>query len=127
MVAHQWGLVGCLLLLGCYTTIVLAGVQIAAGTTDPFGRLLAIGVITLLAVQVLINVGMASGLMPITGMTLPFVSYGGSSLLSSFAALALLVSVSQHRPFLLATRPYEFNARQQEQLHMALRDVQTGI
>ena len=127
VVAHQWGLAGCLLVIICYSAIVLAGVQIASGTTDPFGRLLAVGVVTLLAIQVLINVGMASGLMPITGMTLPFVSYGGSSLLSSFIALALLVSVSQHRPFLLATRPFEFTAQQQEQLYMALRDVQTGI
>lgn len=123
VVAHQWGLMGCLLVLACYTAIVLAGVQIASATTDPFGRLLAVGVVTLLAMQVLINVGMACGLMPITGMTLPFVSYGGSSLLSSFISLALLVSVSQHRPYLLATRPYEFTSRQQEQLHMALRDM----
>jgi cell division protein FtsW (lipid II flippase) len=123
VVAHQWGLMGCLLVLGCYTAIVLAGIQIAASTTDPFGRLLAVGVVTLLAVQVLINVGMASGLMPITGMTLPFLSYGGSSLIISFLSLALLVSISQHRPFLLATRPFEFTSAQREQLEMALHDT----
>ena len=108
IIAHQWGLTGCLLVLRCYLVIVVAGVAIAAATTEPFGRLLAVGVVALIAVQALINIGMSVGLMPITGMTLPFVSYGGSSLLTNFIAAALLVSVSQHRPFLLSTRPFEF-------------------
>jgi len=108
VVAHQWGLTGCLILLLGFGVIVLAGVRIASATADPFGRLLAGGLVTLLATQVVINVGMSLGLMPITGMTLPFVSYGGSSLLSNGIAVALLISVSQHRPFLLATRPFDF-------------------
>ena len=108
IIGHQWGLAGAGLVLGCYVVIVLAGARIAAATADPFGRLLAVGVIALFATQVLINVGMTIGLMPIAGMTLPFVSYGGSSLLSNFAAAACLISVSQSRPYLLATRPFEF-------------------
>jgi len=48
------------------------------------------------------------GLMPVTGMTLPFVSYGGTSLVTNFIAIALLVSVSQHRPFMLAKKPFEW-------------------
>ena len=107
IVGHQWGAVGCLLVVGCYAVIVMAGVRIASVTTEPFGRLLAVGVVALIATQVIINVGMTIGLLPITGMTLPFLSYGGSSLLGNFIAVALLVSVSQHRPFLLATRPFE--------------------
>ena len=109
VIAHQWGLVGALVVISCYVAIMLAGLRIASGTTDPFGRLLAIGVVTLIAVQVVINICMTVGLMPITGLTLPFVSYGGSSLVTQFLGLALLVSVSQHRPFLLATRPFEFS------------------
>jgi len=70
--------------------------------------------VALITVQVLINVGMTVGLLPITGMTLPFVSYGGSSLLTHFAAVALLISVSQRRPFLLATRPFEYARRKAE-------------
>ena len=109
IVGHQWGLVGCLVVICCYVVIVVAGVEIAAVTTEPFGRLLAMGVVCLIAAQTLINVGMTIGLMPVTGMTLPFVSYGGSSLLTNFLAAALLVSVSQHRPFILAKKPFEWD------------------
>ena len=108
IIAHQWGFAGALLVLMCYFAIILAGVRIAAGTLDPFGRLLAVGVVTLIAVQVVINVSMTIGLMPITGLTLPFVSYGGSSLVTQFVGLALLISVSQRRPFIIASRPFEY-------------------
>ncbi|RME39369.1 MAG: rod shape-determining protein RodA [Planctomycetota bacterium] len=114
LIGHQWGFVGCLVVLIAYVVIVAAGLRIASATTDPFGRLLAVGVVALITVQVIINVGMTVGLLPITGMTLPFVSYGGSSLLSNFAALALLISVSQRKPFLLATRPFEYAKRKTE-------------
>lgn len=109
VIAHQWGLVGALVVLACYVVIVIAGAQIASATSDPFGRLLAIGVVALISTQVIINAGMAVGLMPITGMSLPFVSYGGSSLLTSFIAISFLISVSRHRPFLLSLRPFEFD------------------
>ncbi len=108
LVAHQWGLLGCLVVLACYALIVLAGTRIASATMDPVGRMLAAGVVLLLACQAGINVGMATGLLPTTGMTLPFVSYGGSSLLCNFIAAALLISVSQHRPYLIAEAPFEF-------------------
>jgi len=109
LIGHQWGFVGCVIVLCCYAIIVLAGVRIASATTDPMGRLLAVGIVALIVTQVVINVGITIGLLPITGTTLPFVSYGGSSLLTSFMALALLISVSQRRPFLLSTRPFEFH------------------
>jgi len=116
MIGHQWGLVGCVIVLSCYAAIVLAGVRIASGTLEPFARLLAVGVVTLLSSQALINVGMSVGLLPITGMTLPFVSYGGSSLLCNFVAVALLVSVSQYRPFLLTRSPFTFQREHTESL-----------
>ena len=118
IIGHQWGFVGCVVVLACYGVIVLAGARIASVTTDPFGRLLAVGVVAQMAVQVIINVGMTVGLMPITGMTLPFVSYGGSSLLFNFVAVALLVSVSRNRPYLLATRPFEFAKEGRERAHL---------
>ncbi|NOT01625.1 MAG: rod shape-determining protein RodA [Phycisphaerales bacterium] len=109
LIGHQWGLLGCLLVLAFYAIIVMAGMEIAAATTEPFARLLAVGVVALIASQVIINIGMTVGLMPITGMTLPFVSYGGSSLLTNCVAVALLVSVARHRPYLLANHPFEFD------------------
>ena len=121
LIGHQWGLAGCVVVLVCYGVLVVAGVRIAGVTTEPFGRLLAVGVVVLLASQVVINVGMTLGLMPITGMTLPFVSYGGSSLLTNFIALGLLLSVSQHRPFLLAQKPFEFQPRPESRPHLAER------
>ena len=107
IIGEQWGFVGCLCLLGCYVVIVVAGLEIAARTDDPFGRLLAVGVVAMLGTQTLINIGMTIGLTPITGMNLPFVSTGGSSLIANFALIALLINVSQDRPFLLARKPFE--------------------
>jgi rod shape determining protein RodA len=108
LVGHQWGLAGCLLVLACFAVIVVAAAQIASVTAEPFGRLVAVGILTVLGTQTAVNVCMTLGLMPITGMTLPFVSYGGSSLLANAIGAALLISVSQHRPFMLAKKPFEY-------------------
>ena len=109
LIGHQWGLVGCVVVLCCYVVITLAGAVIATASNDPVGRLLAAGVVVLMATQVIINVGMCLGLMPITGMTLPFVSSGGSSLLANFIAGALLISVGRHRPYTLTRKPFDFD------------------
>ncbi len=116
VIAHQWGIAGCLLVLSAYAVIIVSGAAIATATREPFGRLLAVGIVALLAVQITINIGMTVGLMPITGMNLPFVSYGGSSLLSSILAAALLISVSQRRPYLLSRRPFDFRPRRDRKL-----------
>ena len=101
-------------MLFCYAVIFVFGVEIAVITYDPFARLLAVGVLALLFSQILINVGMTMGLTPITGMTLPLVSYGGSSLVVNCAALGLLVNVGQRRPILLGKRPFEFGERKEK-------------
>ena len=87
---------------------MVIGAEIAARTQDPFGRLLAVGMTTMIAAQALVNIGMTMGLMPITGLTLPFVSFGGSSLVTSFLAVAVLINVNQRRPIILAKKPFEF-------------------
>ena len=103
-IAHQWGLLGCVGLLAVYVVVFACGFEIAANNTDPFGRLIAIGITVMFIVQVLVNVGMTLGLMPITGLTLPFVSYGGSSLLVSLTAVGLLNNVGRHWPFSVARK-----------------------
>ena len=104
VIAHQWGFLGCLGLLLLYVLVVMCGLEIAAHNTDPFARLLAMGIVAMFVVEVAINVGMTLGLMPITGLTLPFVSYGGSSLLVNMMAVGLLNNVGRCRPFTVAPR-----------------------
>ncbi len=104
VIAHQAGLLGCLAFLGLYIILVICGLEIAADNIDPFARLLAVGIVAMIVVQVLVNVGMTLGLMPITGLTLPFVSYGGSSLLVSMMAVGLLNNVGRCRPFTVAPK-----------------------
>ncbi|HXG05579.1 MAG TPA: rod shape-determining protein RodA [Candidatus Binatia bacterium] len=91
--AEMWGFVGCLVLLAGYALLLLRGFDIAASARDPVGRLVALGATSLLAAQILINVGMVVGLLPVVGIPLPFMSYGGSSMLVSMMALGLLLSV----------------------------------
>jgi rod shape determining protein RodA len=104
VIAHQWGFLGCLGLLGLYVIIIGCGLEIAEHNTDPFGRLLAIGIVAMFAVEVIVNISMTVGLMPITGLTLPLVSYGGSSLLVSMTSVGLLNNVGRCRPFTVARK-----------------------
>jgi hypothetical protein len=107
-------MLGCLAVMLCYVVIFIFGAEIAVITYDPFARLLAVGVMALLLSQLFINVGMAIGLMPITGMTLPLISYGGSSLVVNCAALGMLVNVGQRRPILLGKRPFEYGEKKEK-------------
>jgi len=91
--AETWGFLGCLLLIGAYAFLVLRGFEIALGTRDPSGRLLALGITTAFGVQTLINLGMVTGLLPIVGIPLPLMSYGGSSMVTSLVGLGLLLSI----------------------------------
>jgi rod shape determining protein RodA len=102
--AEQWGFIGCVGLLLIYIIFIACGLEIAAENTDPFGRLLAVGIVSMFVVEVVVNVGMTLGIMPITGLTLPFVSYGGSSLLVNMLAVGLLNNIGQHRPFSVAPK-----------------------
>jgi len=104
VIAHQWGFLGCAGVLALYVIMFICGLDIAVNHTDPFGRLVAVGLTAMFVVQVVVNVSMTLGLMPITGLTLPFVSYGGSSLLVSMACVGLLNNVGRSRPFTVASR-----------------------
>jgi len=103
-IAQQWGFWGALALLGLYSVILICGVEIAANNTDPFGRLLAVGIVAMFAIEIVVNIAMTIGLMPITGLTLPLVSYGGSSLVVSVTAIGVLNNIGRCRPFSLAAK-----------------------
>jgi rod shape determining protein RodA len=101
-IAHQWGFVGSVGVLLLYAMVILCGLEIASKNTDPFGRLLAVGIVIMFTMEVSVNVGVTLGLMPITGLTLPLISHGGSSLVVHMMALGLLNNVGRCRPFSLA-------------------------
>ena len=109
VIAHQWGFWGCMAIFGLYAAIFACGLEIATNNTDPFARLIAVGIIAMFAVEVIVNTSMTVGLMPITGLTLPFVSAGGSSLVVSMAAIGLLNNVGRARPFTVAGKGLENN------------------
>lgn len=108
LIGEQFGFVGAAVVLGAFLVLFAAGIEIAAATKEPFGRLIAVGIIAVLASQTLVNLMVMLRLMPVTGITLPFVSYGGSSLVSSFMAVGLLLNVGQNRPLVIARQAFEF-------------------
>ncbi len=108
LVGERWGLVGCGVTLALYALLFKCGISVAIATKEPFGRLVVVGIIALVATQVAINTAMTVGLMPVTGITLPLMSYGGSSLLSTLAALGLVVNVSLRPGFEVGPMPFRF-------------------
>ena len=101
-IAHQWGFLGCMVLVVLYAVIVLCGLEIAYNNTDPFGRLVVVGILTMFVIEVFVNISMTVGVMPITGLTLPFVSYGGSSLMVNLMSVGLLNNIGRCRAFTVA-------------------------
>jgi rod shape determining protein RodA len=95
--SEEWGFVGSAVLLFIYLILVLKGLAIALKAKDKLGRLIAVGVVTILVVHMFVNVGVTTGIMPVTGLTLPLMSYGGSSIFSTSIALGLLLNVSYRR------------------------------
>lgn len=94
VIGEEWGLIGIVTLLGLYAVLTVRGMMIALRTSDSFLRLLAVGLTASLAIQALVILGGVFRLLPLTGVTTPFVSYGGSSLLVSFGIAGLLLRIS---------------------------------
>jgi cell division protein FtsW len=94
VIAEEIGLVGMALLVLLFATLVARGFRATALAPDPFGCYLALGLTTLIGAQALVNLAVVLGLLPTKGLTLPFVSYGGSSLMTMLAAAGMLLSVS---------------------------------
>ena len=97
VIGEELGFAGAALLLSLFAILLWRGLRIAAIASDHFGSLLAAGIVSMLVFQAFVNIGMTIGIMPITGIPLPFVSYGGSSLISSFLAVGLLLNIHMRR------------------------------
>jgi rod shape determining protein RodA len=96
-VGEQLGFVGSATLLGLFAFLIWRALRIAAMSRDLFGTLIAGAIAALWAFQVFVNMGMTMGIMPITGIPLPFMSFGGSSLMTNFIAVGLLLNIHMRR------------------------------
>lgn len=95
--AEEWGLIGSLLLIFLYLLVIFRGIDTALKAKDEFGRLLASGITFMLAIYTAINIGMTLGVMPVVGIPLPFMSYGGTALVSNFIAIGILINIRTRR------------------------------
>ncbi len=96
VISEELGGIGLAMIIGAYLLIMFRGVRIAVQIDDPFGKLLAVGLTFQIMIQALFNLGAVFGLLPITGIPLPFVSYGGSSLMFMLISAGILVNLSSH-------------------------------
>ncbi len=97
VLAEEWGFAGSGFMLLVYLMLLIWGLNIAYGCRDPFGTILSVGVVAMIFWQVFINVGMVMGLMPVVGVPLPLISYGGSSVVTSLIGIGILMSISMRR------------------------------
>jgi rod shape determining protein RodA len=97
VVGEEWGFIGAMILVIVYGYIILRFIIIARTSKDIFGSMLTVGIVSSLLFSLLQNIGMTIGLMPITGITLPFMSYGGSSMLTNFMAVAIVLNIGMRR------------------------------
>lgn len=95
--AEEWGFIGCMVLLSLYFLIFLRLLGTASFAKDNFGKLLSIGFLTVFILYFFINIGMTTGIMPVVGIPLPFMSYGGTTLLANFIGVALVINVRMRR------------------------------
>jgi cell division protein FtsW len=98
VLGEELGLVGTLLVIGLFLTIAYAAIRVARRTRDPFVRYMTFGIVVWIVGQMMINVGMVLALLPVIGIPLPLVSYGGSALVPSLVALGMLVGFARREP-----------------------------
>ena len=97
VLAEEWGFIGSSVLILMFLILIVWALNIAYGCRDNFGTILAVGITAMITWQVLINIGMVMGLMPVVGVTLPFVSYGGSSIVTMMICAGILINISMRR------------------------------
>lgn len=96
VIGEEWGFIGCLAVILLYLILVIRGIQISLKAPTSFGMLLGVGLSIMVGLQAMINMGVASGLLPVTGLTLPLISYGGSSLLLTLTSIGILLNISRY-------------------------------
>ena len=97
IIAEELGFVGACFIIAIFLVIVWRGFYIAINSKDAFGKLLAGGITTFLAAQVFINLAAQTALLPLTGIPLPFISYGGSALIINLSAIGILINIARQR------------------------------
>lgn len=97
VIGEEWGFLGTVFLLACYFILIYTGAHIAARLKDKFGYLVAVGIVTILTLQVTINISMTMGLSPVVGITLPFISYGRTSFMVFAIMVGILLNLAQRR------------------------------
>lgn len=97
VIGEEWGFLGCVVMLALFGSLLIAILRLALETSEPQGRLLAAGIFSWVAYQAVVNMGMVMGLLPVVGVPLPFVSYGGSSMVTLWLAMGLLASLRRAR------------------------------
>ncbi len=114
VICCRWGLFGAIATWGLFGLFAIGGLLTAGLCKDPFGRLVAVGIVAALFAQMCINTGMTIGLLPITGLPLPFVSYGGSSMVATWLMVGLLFNIALRRSKHLARQSFEFDGAPSE-------------
>jgi cell division protein FtsW len=97
VIGEELGLIGIIIIIGLYAWVLVRGIQIAKTTEDPFGSYLAAGLTVAIGLQIVVNMCVSLGLLPTKGLTLPFLSYGGTSLLLNMASIGILMNISGSR------------------------------
>lgn len=109
VVVNRWGLIGAIVVIGNYLVLTGSFVLVASRIKDPFGRLTCVGFGGLIFTQAAINIGVTTGILPTTGITLPLVSYGGSSLVATFAMVGLVMNFASRRTVMISRPSFEFD------------------
>ena len=94
IIGEELGLIGCIVVIVIFVILISAGIKVASRAKDSYGKLLATGIISVIAVQTIINIAVVTGSMPVTGVPLPFISYGGTSIVFNLAAMGILLNIS---------------------------------
>ncbi|MFC1855540.1 rod shape-determining protein RodA [Thermodesulfobacteriota bacterium] len=97
VLAEEWGFLGCFIVLILFLALLLWGINISTHSKDKFGAIVAFGITAMLFFQIVINIGMVIGIMPVVGITLPLFSYGGSSMISVFICFGLMFNISMRK------------------------------